>query len=109
MSAETAGAAPHVLGPVDQIPLGEGRAFAVDGDQIAVFRLRDGSLRALSAVCTHRGGPIADGQTDQRVVMCPLHHNAFELDTGCSTTGAEPLRSYRVGTDAQRNIVLHTG
>ncbi len=109
MSAETVGSAPHVLGPVEQIPLGEGRAFVVAGEQIAVFRLRDGSLRALSAVCTHRGGPIADGQTDQRVVMCPLHHTTFALDTGCSTSGAEPLRSYRVGADDQRNIVLHTG
>lgn len=109
MSAEAVGAREHVLGPLEQIPLGEGRAFAVDGEQVAVFRLRNGTLRALSAVCPHRGGPIADGQIDQRVVMCPLHHNTFELDTGCSTTGEEPLRSYRVSTDAQHNIVLHTG
>lgn len=59
-STSKASAGTHVLGPVDQIPLGEGRAFAVDGEQVAVFRLRDGSLRALGAVCPHRGGPIAD-------------------------------------------------
>jgi nitrite reductase/ring-hydroxylating ferredoxin subunit len=86
----------YQLGPVDQIPHGEGRAFAVGGHQIAVFRKRDGSLRALSAICPHKGGPIADGQTDNRVVLCPLHMNAFELDTGCSTTGAAPLRTYPV-------------
>ena len=90
--AETA----YALGPVSQIPLGEGRAFEVGGDQVAVFRLRDGRLRALSAVCTHKGGPIADGQIDQRIVLCPLHLNAFELDTGCSPTGAPPLRRYDV-------------
>lgn len=109
MSTGTVGAGEHVLGPLEQIPPGEGRAFAVDGEQIAVFRLRDDTLRALSAICPHRGGPIADGQIDRRVVMCPLHHNTFELDTGCSTTGQDPLRSYRVSTDAQHNIVLHTG
>ena len=32
--------------------------------------------------------------------MCPLHQHAFELDTGCSTTGAGPLRSYPVFADA---------
>lgn len=96
----------HVLGPVDQIPLGEGRAFGVAGDQVAVFRLRDGSLRALSAVCSHRGGPLADGTIDQQVVVCPLHQHAFDLETGCSTTGAGPLRSYHVTTDEERNIVL---
>jgi nitrite reductase (NADH) small subunit len=84
------------LGPVDQIPYGEGRAFDVQGEQVAVFRLRDGSLRALSAVCPHRGGPIADGQIDNSIVLCPLHLNAFELDTGCSTTGAQPLRRFDV-------------
>ena len=95
----------HRLGPVEQIPHGEGRAYEVDGDQIAVFRLRDGSLRALSAVCTHKGGPIADGQIDDRIVLCPLHMNAFDLDTGCSRTGAEPLRRYDV-TVIDDEIVL---
>ena len=84
------------LGPVGQVPVGEGRTFEVAGEQVAVFRLRDGSLRALSAVCTHKGGPIADGQIDARIVLCPLHLNAFELDTGCSPTGALPLQRYDV-------------
>jgi nitrite reductase (NADH) small subunit len=93
------------LGPVEQIPYGEGRAFEVGGAQVAVFRLRDGSLRALSAVCPHRGGPIADGQIDARVVLCPLHLNAFELDTGCSTTGEAPLRSYQVSVSGDQIFI----
>jgi nitrite reductase (NADH) small subunit len=99
----------HDLGPVDQIPLGEGRAFGIDGEQVAVFRLRDGSLRALSAVCPHREGPIADGTIDGQVVICPLHQHAFDLATGCSTTGAGPLRTYQVTADEDRNIVLRRG
>jgi nitrite reductase (NADH) small subunit len=108
MSADQTSAGSHVLGPVDQIPLGEGRAFAVDGDQVAVFRLRDGTLRALSAVCPHRGGPIADGTIDGKVVVCPLHQHAFDLENGCSSTGAEPLHAYSVQEDGQQNIVLQT-
>lgn len=96
----------HNLGPVDQIPFGEGRAFGVDGEQVAVFRLWDGTLRALSAVCPHRGGPIADGTIDREVVMCPLHQHTFSLETGCSSTGAEPLRTYSVVENAEQNIVL---
>ena len=95
------------LGPADQIPYGEGRAFEVGGEQVAVFRKRDGSLRALSAVCPHKGGPIADGQIDGSIVLCPLHMNAFELSTGCSTTGQEPLRSWQVEVDDAGEIVLH--
>lgn len=96
----------HVLGPLDQVPIGEGRAFAVAGQQVAVFRLRDGTFRAVSAVCPHKGGPIADGTIDRSEVMCPLHQHSFELATGRSTTGAGPLRTYAVSIDSQGNIVL---
>lgn len=107
MTTDVTAGARHLLGPLDQIPYGEGRAFAVDGEQVAIFRLRDGSLRAVSAVCPHKGGPIADGQIDASVVLCPLHLNAFDLTTGCSTTGAEPLRTYDVSvTDDQILLVL---
>jgi len=94
------------LGPVDDIPLGEGRAYVVDGEPVAVFRLRDGSLRALSAVCPHRGGPLADGQIDRKVVVCPLHLNAFDLSTGCSLSGQPDLTVYSVGVDADGQIVM---
>jgi nitrite reductase/ring-hydroxylating ferredoxin subunit len=103
--AEVRSATEHRLGPIEQIPYGEARAFDVAGQQVAVFRIRDGRVRALSAVCTHRGGPIADGQTDLEVVLCPLHLNAFDLDSGCSTTGAEPLQRYDVRLDGAE-IVL---
>jgi nitrite reductase (NADH) small subunit len=105
-AADAAAGVAYRLGLIDQVPYGEGRAFAVGGHQVAVFRKRDGSLRALSAVCPHKGGPIADGQTDNRVVLCPLHMNAFELDTGRSTTGAAPLRTYPVYLD-DGEIVVH--
>ncbi len=105
MTAGGSVAIAYPLGPVDQIPFGEGRAFEVGGAQVAVFRKRDGTIRALSAVCPHKGGPIADGQTDSMVVLCPLHLNAFELDTGCSTTGAAPLRTYDVHLDGDQIVV----
>jgi len=94
------------LGSVDEIPLGEGRTYAVGADMVAVFRLRDGSLRALSAVCPHRGGPLADGQIDRTVVICPLHLNAWDLTTGCSTTGQPPITVYAVRVDDDNHLVL---
>ncbi|WP_430785946.1 Rieske (2Fe-2S) protein [Actinoplanes sp. G11-F43] len=90
------GVSETVLGPLDEIPLGEGRTYAVGTDMIAVFRLRDGSLRAVSAVCPHQGGPLADGQIDNRVVVCPLHLYAWDLATGCSQSGQPSLDVYPV-------------
>lgn len=77
------------VGTIDDIPVGEGRAFAVDGEQVAVFRLRDGTLRALAAVCPHKGGPLADGLTDDGVVVCPLHGYTYNLCTGAEITGRD--------------------
>jgi nitrite reductase (NADH) small subunit len=105
----SAGAAPpagaYRVGRLADIPVGEGRAFAVGQEQVAVFRLRDGRIRAVSAVCPHAGGPIADGQIDGAVVVCPLHLNVFELDSGRSTTGQPPLRVFPVHADGDEVVV----
>ena len=74
------------LANVEDIPLGEGRAYAHDGRQLAVFRLRDGSVRVLDAVCAHAGGPLADGLVDGAVVVCPLHNYTYDLVTGEETS-----------------------
>ena len=85
------------IGPIDEIPVGEGRTFAIDGTQVAVFHLRDGSVRAVDAVCPHRGGPLADGLADGCVVVCPLHNHTFDLSSGTEVTGADmSVRSYPV-------------
>jgi nitrite reductase (NADH) small subunit len=95
----------RALGSIHDIPVGEGRTFAVDGEMVAVFRLRDGSVRALSAVCPHRGGPLADGQIDLRQVVCPLHLNAWDLTTGCSLTGQSDVPVYSVRVDNDQLIL----
>jgi len=73
---------PHVLGPVSQIPPGEGRSFIVDGVDIAVFHTRGGQFFATQAHCPHRGGPLADGLTDDATVVCPLHDRIYALASG---------------------------
>jgi nitrite reductase (NADH) small subunit len=98
------------LGPVDQIPVGEGRAFVVDGRQIAVFRLHNGSLRALDAVCPHRGGPLSDGIADDRVVICPLHNYTYDLVTGEEVaSGGVAVRAYPVYVDDAALIRVTVG
>ena len=54
-------------------------------------------MRALDAVCPHRGGPLADGLTDDAVVVCPLHNYAFDMCTGTEVSGSGlSVRSYPV-------------
>ncbi|GAB6900671.1 Rieske (2Fe-2S) protein [Kineosporia succinea] len=80
-----------ILGPVDEIPPGEGRAYTVQGRTLAVFRLRSGALKAFPAACPHSGGPLADAQIDENVLICPLHLNTWDLTTGCSRSGQPDL------------------
>lgn len=87
---------------------GEGRTYAVGGDMVAVFRLHNGAVRAVSAVCPHAGGPIADGLIDDGVVICPLHQHVFDLATGCSKTGQPPLRTYDVHVDDDGDLTILT-
>jgi nitrite reductase/ring-hydroxylating ferredoxin subunit len=95
------------LGPLTDIPIGEGRAYAVDGEQVAVFRLRGGAIHAVSAVCPHAGGPLADGQVDETVILCPLHLNGWELPTGRPTTGQPPITVYETEVDEDGYVVIH--
>ena len=81
----------HAVGALEEIPVGEGRAYAVAGTAIAVFRVRDGSVYATQALCPHAGGPLADGQLDDCVVVCPLHAFTYELATGAAKAGPGPL------------------
>jgi nitrite reductase/ring-hydroxylating ferredoxin subunit len=85
---------PVVVGRLDEVPVGEGRAFALGDEQVAVFRHRDGRVSAVDAVCPHSRGPLADGQIDARVVICPLHLNAWDLTTGESTGDQPPVRTF---------------
>jgi nitrite reductase (NADH) small subunit len=91
----------------DEIPVGEGRALTVGDQQVAVFRLRDGTFRALGAVCPHRGGPLADGLLDERVVVCPLHGLVYDLQSGAEvSSGSESAQPYTATVDRDGELCI---
>ena len=84
------------LGSMDQIPLGQGRCFIIEGREIAVFRSRGGEIFAVENKCPHRGGPLAEGIIGNGVVVCPLHGHKFDLRTGQGSEPDECLRRFKV-------------
>ena len=98
------------LGPVDRIPVGEGREFEVEGELIAVFRARDGMVFGAQARCPHRAGHLADGVIGGGLVVCPLHAFRFELSTGKPVGPAgmdcHALKTYRVTINEKGEILL---
>ncbi len=85
-----------VLGAVDQIPKGEGRAFVAGTTNIAVFHTRSGKVFAVQALCPHRNGPLADGLVGDASVTCPLHERSFDLQTGAGIGIEDCVKSYPV-------------
>ena len=64
-----------------QVPVGGKLLAEVDGRPIALFRLDDG-FYAIDDVCTHDGGPLAEGELEGAAVRCPRHGARFDVRTG---------------------------
>jgi len=96
-----------VIGPLDQIPPGEGRTFVVSNESIAVFRTHCGEVYATQATCPHRGGPLADGLLGGAIIHCPLHDRAFDLRSG-DGMGSEcaKLRTFAIALNAERQMLV---
>jgi glycine betaine catabolism B len=42
----------------------------------------EGNYYAIGNVCTHMGGPLADGKLEGYEIQCPLHGSKFDVRTG---------------------------
>lgn len=58
---------------------------------IALFN-QEGTIFAMDGMCSHQGGPIAQGTVDNNCVTCPWHGWQYELDTGIQTINRQPLQ-----------------
>jgi len=100
------------VGALADIPPNEGRMLRVRGGHlIAVFRLREGGVRATQPWCPHRGGPLADGLVGSGQLVCPLHGRAFDLGTGEADGGLPGVVTYpaRVADNGTILVTLPEG
>jgi Rieske Fe-S protein len=81
MTAELIGShLPTHSGSVDELEVGEGKVFSIDGKDVAVSRSSSG-LRAVSATCTHLGCRVS-WNTAESTWDCPCHGSRFASDGG---------------------------
>ena len=66
---------------LDALPEGHPFLGHADGEQVLLVR-NGGVVRAISATCTHWGGPLAEGVVVDDTIRCPWHHACFSLRTG---------------------------
>ena len=94
----------HLIGRVAQIPRGEGRNFELGALRLAVFHTRSGGVFATQAACPHRGGPLADGLTDEETVVCPLHDRIYAFRGGAGIGTECSITTYPVRLDGDGSI-----
>lgn len=78
----------YPVGPVEEIPLKEGRRVTWGVFDVAVFNLGQDFL-AVDNRCPHKNGPLADGLVSGKSVFCPLHNWKIGLETGCALSGGK--------------------
>ena len=81
-------------GPTDWTPalreneLTEGVARCAHVGDVRVLLVRqNGEVRALANRCTHRGGPLHEGEVGDGTITCPWHRSTFALKDGSVVSG----------------------
>jgi ferredoxin-NADP reductase/nitrite reductase/ring-hydroxylating ferredoxin subunit len=81
----------------------------VNGQNICVVNV-EGKYYAIGSICTHEGGPLADGTLEGYEVECPWHNSKFDVRTGevTSPPASEPEPAFEVKVDDNNNILIKT-
>jgi 3-phenylpropionate/trans-cinnamate dioxygenase ferredoxin subunit len=89
----------HAVAKLADLPPGSSREFVVAGRKLAVFN-SEGRIFAIDNVCTHEGGPLAEGAAVTR----PRHDAEFDAVSGtalCPPANAD-IQSYPVFVNADK-------
>lgn len=71
-----------LVGTVDDIPERLGKTIRIGDKEVAMFRLANGTIRAIENRCPHKGGVLTEGIVSGNFVFCPLHDWKICLENG---------------------------
>jgi nitrite reductase/ring-hydroxylating ferredoxin subunit len=78
------------------IPVGKGHFVDNGPAPVAVFNAGRGRFYAVSALCPHEDGPLAEGWLEGETVVCPWHGFDFDVATGvCRVSDGLTIGVYR--------------
>jgi phenylpropionate dioxygenase-like ring-hydroxylating dioxygenase large terminal subunit len=69
--------------PSQQLKVGQVKAVQLQGRNLAMFRGRDGQVRAIAAYCPHMGAHLAEGTVDDNTIRCFFHNWSFDAEGRC--------------------------
>ena len=94
------------LANISDLRDGEMKEFSAGETRILLARVDD-RFHAVSATCTHYGGPLAEGTLCGTRVMCPWHHAVFNVVSGDleEPPALDALTCYNVRVEGERVLV----
>lgn len=101
----TAEATWTAITPTENVPPREGRAVRVGNLEIAIFNI-NGRFLTIENACPHKGGPLCDGITSGTTVVCPLHGQRFDLETGAPVLASQPTCLATFPTRVEEGVIL---
>ena len=87
----------YKVAKVSEVPPGTKQSVEVDFVPVLIFNV-DGEFYATENVCTHDGGPLAEGRFIGDQIECPRHGARFCVKTGepVCMPAIEPVDCYLV-------------
>lgn len=94
------------VGQTSDLAPGTCKVADAEGRKIALFNV-DGAFHAIDNTCTHRGGPLGEGELAGNVVTCPWHGATFDVRTGAVEGPPAPagVRSFPVKVEGNDLLV----
>ncbi len=82
----------------------------IDDQLVALFHV-GGTFYAINDVCTHDGGPLAEGELDGCDIICPRHGARFDIRDGRAVTmpATSPTTSHEVKVEGGEVFVRLRG
>jgi ferredoxin-NADP reductase/nitrite reductase/ring-hydroxylating ferredoxin subunit len=88
------------------IPTSQMKEVQFDSQDVCIANV-DGKYYAIGNVCTHEGGPLADGILEGYEVECPWHQSKFDVRTGKVTSppASESEPTYEIKVDGNSILI----
>ncbi len=96
----------QAVAQLSELPEGGNLFVEVDDQPVALFRV-EGQVFAIDDVCTHDGGPLADGILRGHEIECDRHGARFDIRTGSvlCMPAVESVRAHHVMVEGESIMV----
>ena len=92
----------------DDLKEGDMLKVEANGKQIVLSKV-EGKVYAIDEICTHKGGPLDEGELNGYDLKCPWHYAVFDVRNGKvsdATVWATNVNSYTVKVDETNGDIL---